>query len=463
MYNLKGFINISDLIDNNTGVVSVLGEMSPIAMSYAKEKGYYTIPTAASTELVAMSGLLEESSVVSKAPVPAEVAELALLVGRWVYDNCTNSGIMGEVSGSYPAYLAALNAHFTGPSFVDFEFSNLTMGDMVTQDVPLATDRKMPEWLSFDLIYDDGPTEKPATTKIWFSDEAFRAQFDEYEIEVVPPIDNLDNFFLPYTQVKNYIDAFTPPVMMEKIAEAIDIYPPTLVKTNMYTWEDNNDPPNTIETPWTVVIYGMAGNNVDYIIDAIKEYILSHSSHPYEDWLDIFPDIFKTTEFIITPMWNRYAIPNMTLSAGVYSPMVNFNQDIDDVLLTMLGYPEVFVRLHLMSGIFTYKSLSFYVCGSPDNRNNQFDFDDVFPDYVAVDTNSLDFGKMSPITQGWVLFMNEMIQVAETMTESSSIPFSCSRVTRDGVLFLASSYNDIQYLVTSKKYFEEEVPPPEEI
>ena len=463
MYNLKGFINISDLINNETGVVSVLGEMSPIAMSYAKEKGYYSNIDAQGIELISMSGLLDESSVISKAPVPGEVAQLATLVGQWVRDNANNSGLMGEVNGTYPDYLNALNAYFTGPSFTDFEFLNLAMGDMVTLSVPSLTDKKMPEWISYSLVYDDGPTEKPATTKLWFSDLAFRAQFDEYEIEVVPPIDNLDDFFLPYTQVKDLIDAFTPPVMMQKIAEAIDIYPPTLVKTNMYTWEDNELPPNTIETPWTVVIYGMAGNNVDLIIAAIREYILNNSTHPYEDWLDIFPDIFRTTEFVITPMWNRYAIPNMTLTAGVYSPMVNFNQDIDDYLLTVLNYDEAHVRLHTMSGVLTYKSLSFYVVGSPDNRNNQFDFDDVFPDYIAVDTNSLDFGKMSAKTQGWVLFINEMIQIAESMTESSSIPFTCTRVTRNGVLYLASSYDDIQYLITSKKYFEEEVPPPEEI
>lgn len=463
MYNLKGFIRISDLINNDTGVISLLGEMSPIAMSYAKEKGYYTNINATGIELVSMSGLLDESSVVSKAPVPAEVHELTTLVGKWVYDNSTNSGIMGEVDGAYPDYMNALNSYFTGPSFVDFEFDNLTMGDMVTLTVPSFTDKKMPEWLAFDLIYDDGPTEKPATVKIWFSDTAFRNQFDEYEIQVVPPIEDLDDFFLPYSQVKDLIDAFTPPVMMQKIAEVIDIHPPTLVKTNMYEWQNDQDPPDIIDTPWTVVIYGLAGNNSDLIIDAIRDYILDNSTHTYEEWLEIFPDIFKTTEFIITPMWNRYAIPNMTLSAGVHSPMVNFNQDIDEVLLTMSNYDEAFVRLHIMSGLFTYKNLSFYVVGSPDNRDNQFDFDDVFEDYIAVDTNSLDFGKMSAITQGWVIFINEMLQIAESMTESSNIPFTCTRVTRNGVLYLASSYDDIQYLITSKKYFEEEVPPPEEI
>ena len=73
---------------------------------------------------------------------------------------------------------------------------------------------------------------------------------------------------------------------------------------------------------------------MDYILDAIKDHILDNSTHDVDDWVEVFPDIFGMTEYIITPMWNRYSIPNMTLQTGLYSPMVNFNQDIDDILPT---------------------------------------------------------------------------------------------------------------------------------
>lgn len=463
MYALKGFIKYSNLINNDTAVVSLLGEMSPISMSYAKEKGYYTDILAPGVELVSMSGLLTESSVTSKAPVPGDVAEFTIAVGKWIFDNCTNSSILGLTSGQYLDYINAINTYFTASGYANYDFANLLIGDMVTLSVPSQTDKKMPEWMSFSITYDDAGTDKTSTVKIWFSDTAFRNQFDEYEIVVVPPITTLDDFFLPYTQVKNLIDAFTPPVMMQKIATAVDIYPPTLVKTNMYTWHDDQLPPNTINTPWTVVIYGIFGNNNDLIVQAIIDYILDNTSHTYEEWVEIFPDIFKTTEFTITPMWNRYAIPNMTLTAGVYSPMLNQGQDIANVLPTVAAYGAPFVNLHLMSGLFTYKSLAFYVVGSPNNKDNLFDFDDVFEDYIAVDTNSLDFGKMSAKTQNWVTFILELLLIAETVTPSSNIPFTCTKIIRNGILYIASSYDNIQYLITSKKYFEDEVPPPSEI
>lgn len=463
MYNLKGFIRYSDLISNVNGVVSTFGEMSPLALSYAKEKGYYTQPGVNGIELVSMSGLLTVGLVTSKAPSPAEVSELSILVAQWVHDNAENSSLFVEVDGQYPAYMAALTAHFTGVGFTHFDFANLTMGPILTMEIESAADKRMPAWLAWSMTYNESSTEYPGVCKIWFSDVAFRNEFPEYEIVVVPPIENLDDFFLALAPVTALIDAYTRPLMMEKIAEAIGIHPPTLVKTYMYDWYDNLDPPNILPTPWTVVIYGMAGDNYDLIVEAIRQYILDNSTHTQSEWEEVFPDIFKTTEFIITPMWNRYSIPNMTLQAGVYSPMVNFNQDIDEVLLTMAPMPEPHVRLHIMSGLFMYKSLSFYVCGSQNNRDNLFDFTDVFPDYVAVSTDSLDFGKMSAKTQAWVIFILDLVKKAEEMTSSSSIPFNATRIVRGGIMYIAAFYDNIQYLITAKQYFEDEVPPPEDL
>ena len=45
--------------------------------------------------------------------------------------------------------------------------------------------------------------------------------------------------------------------------------------------------------------------------------------------------------------------------------MLNQGQDIANVLPTVAAYGAPFVNLHLMSGLFTYKSLAFYVVGSP--------------------------------------------------------------------------------------------------
>ena len=65
---------------------------------------------------------------------------------------------------------------------------------MVTLSVPSQTDKRCQNGLSFSITYDDAGTDKTSTVKIWFSDTAFRNQFDEYET-VVPPITTLDDFF----------------------------------------------------------------------------------------------------------------------------------------------------------------------------------------------------------------------------------------------------------------------------
>lgn len=471
MYNLKGFIRYNDLISNDNGVVSGLGEMSPLALTYTKEKGYYVQPTINGIELVSMSGKLTEGMVTSRMPAPDEVAELAILVGKWVMDVSEQSGLFTEINDQYPLYMDALNLEFTTGSNIHFDFTNAQMGEMLTMEIAEGVDKRMPSWLSWSMTYNDGVDDFAAVVKVWFADVAFRNEFDEYEIVVVPPIDDVDDFFGNKAAVQALIDQFTIPVMMEKIAEAIDIYPATLVKTFMFNWYDDLDPPNSISTPWTVVIYGMAGNNYDFIIAAIANYILTNSSEPEHDqpaWENVFPDIFKVTEFTITPMWNRMAIPNNDPYLGVYQPMVNFSQDMVEIAPTFATYPEEHVALHLMSGVLMYNSIAFYVVGSHNNRNDQegnpiFDFDDIFPDYFAVSTGSNDFGRMSLFTQNWVIFILELLVAAKTMTESSTIPFNTTRIIRNNVMYLAGFYEGIQYLITSKQYFDEEVPPPEEI
>lgn len=469
MYTLKGFIRYNDLINNTPGIVSPLGELSPVGLSYTKEKGYYTTPGIIDIELVSMTSNLTDVGITNKYPVPANIRDFTLAIAQWIRNNATNSVILDEVNGQYPDYLNALNTEFTQPTWAGRNITTLQIGEMVTLTLPGNVDIKIPSWVGFNCEYNEpsDPTDYSATVKLWFSDTAFRNEFDDYEIIVVPPLDDdqLDTFITGnYTTINGLMNAYTRPIQQTKITEAIDIYPPTLVKTFMFDWYDNSvNPPATVPTPWSVVIYGIAGNNMDYILEAIRDHILDNSAHDVDDWVEVFPDIFRMTEYIITPMWNRYSIPNMTLQAGLYSPMVNFNQDIDDILPTFTPYPEAHVRLHAMSGTFTYKSLSFYSVGSNLNRHNEFDFIDEFPDYAAIPTDSNDFGKMTPKTQNWVIFINSLLLIAEEMSSFSPIPLTATRVVRNGILYIASTFENVQYLVVSKKYFEDEVPPPEDL
>ena len=54
----------------------------------------------------------------------------------------------------------------------------------------------MPEWISWTSLSFDN-----TTIKIWLSDESFKAQYDDFDITIIPPIPNMDDFFKNYSTV----------------------------------------------------------------------------------------------------------------------------------------------------------------------------------------------------------------------------------------------------------------------
>jgi hypothetical protein len=59
--------------------------------------------------------------------------------------------------------------------------------------------------------------------------------------------------------------------------------------------------------------------------------------------------------------------------------------------------------------------------------------------------------------------MYDMIIAAESMTQTSSIPFQFSRVIRNNIMYIAGIYNDVEYLVVAKDYFIDNIEPPTEL
>jgi hypothetical protein len=223
-----------------------------------------------------------------------------------------------------------------------------------------------------------------------------------------------------------------------------------VIRTSTFNYIDPNNSTHTVSTDWTVLIYGVAGDNIDSIKDAIMTYILANSVHLREDWVGIFPDIFKRTEFILLPLWEQYAIPNKLLSTGIYSPQVK----IADVVTKMGQYAKQYATSHIDSHVTAmghpYRSLALLSIGSPDNRNAQYELTDVFPDWLAVASTSIDFNRMSQDTQNWASMLEDMLIAAEAAGNFTVIPQGMMKVHRDGILYLAKSFKNINYLVVAK-------------
>lgn len=425
MHILKGFATHSRFTDNTVLTVNEIGELSTYSTTFAKDKGFYT--RSVSNPVTVVSFLNKQDGVeVTLAP---NIRDHVLSVVEEVYQNTVvKAGVIYA-----DELLATLLTKFQA------EASTFRCGPIVNDGTFY-----IPSWVSWK------PNFAESDIKIWFSDEAFKAEYDEFIIKVIPPIPNLNDFFKKASVVKELVEARDNATLMDSVQDAKNGFPETRIRSDLYDYVNPLDANIKIKTTWTVLIYGDAGNNIDSIKDSLMDYILSNSTYPREEWVKIFPDIFKRTEFIILPQWNKYAIEPRSVEAGIYSAFISNTDSLNALALAASAYPRAHINQYALSLTHQYKSLALSVVGSNENRDNLFALNQVFPDYINVSSTSLDFNRMSKDTRDFSELLLELIMVAEDMTEYSVIPRIMTKVKRNNKLYIVMSFKNIHYLVYAK-------------
>lgn len=430
MYTFKGFAHIGALIDNELTAVAPVGELAPIGLTYAREKTYHSSAEVPKITLIGFNSQQDGTRV-----KPADtLANDTLAVLGWIYDEAVSGSFTSDIGGFQQVFLnrwgneLILNEsgvmvqddNLWVPGFIDIEFNNPAYGDN--------------------------------RVKVWLAGDLFLSQYDEFEIFVIPPITTLDNFFNDYRVVKTYEANLDFTELLERARLEANNYPYTAIRADKFDWVDRNDRSLMLSFPWTTIVYGIAGDNVDNIKAAIVNYVLSHSGHGRDDWALIFPDIFTATEFIIVPMWNTYAVPNKVLNTGIYSPVTDIGDALAAAKATCkgTGYTEAHIEAVAAIVANTYKQINLVVVGGPENRGGINHFKDQFPDYTALSSTHVDFGRMDPVTREFILLLSDMLKIAEELTPTSTVPLRFTRMARDGVYYLVRSYEKVQYLVVSK-------------
>jgi len=428
MYLLNGFAPHAVMAVNVPGANNPIGEISTQSLTYTKEKGIYKSTDYPGPVLIAFRSVEDDTEVEASLAVTTQVLKIA----KRVYDRTLNNP---NVEQATDVILDDLRTQYSA------EASNFAGGAIVSDGRYW-----MPSWISWSK--NDLPG---SVIKIWFADAAFRTQYPFFDITVVPPIDNLDDFFLPGAQVETLLKARTLPVTMEKAQEAANNQPYSVIRAETYDYHDPNSVTRIVPSNWAVLIYGEAGNNIDSVKDAIVDYILSNSTHPREDWIKILPDLFRRSEFILVPLWDQYAIPNRVNTAGIFSPVARL-QRVTALLKTVIpGYTSAHIDSYACVTGHPYKSLAIGVVGGPENRDDHFLITDEFPDFIAVSSTSQDFQRMSEKTKGWAEMFAQMLLVADTATDGTTLPIGMTKLTRDGITYIVKSYENFQYLVATRQ------------
>lgn len=430
MYYLQGFMQILPFVDNTIDRTADVGELSDHAATFAKDKGVYTDATAAPNVELRSFYSAEETSVVSVYP---DVATNALKIGQFLY----NRARAGSSTDSLETTRQALLAEFQGV------VKAFTIGALVK-----IGNYYIPSWIAYEDVTHDTHNE----IRIWLSDTAFKAQYNHYLIDVIPPIENVDDFFLDPLDVKALLEKYKVTDQVAKANTVRGDYPYTYLDVRSYNFQNKLNKSTKYNTNWIVLVWGDAGNNPDAKKTAIQEYVLAHSKHSRDEWAAIMPELFLNTEYVIVPFWHKYAIPNKTLQAGIYAPTIYPSADIETVKKAVkgTGFETNWITANTEYSHHIYKSLAFASVGNAQNQNNIFRLSELYSDYIVVTNESSDLDRMSVKTIEFVKAFGTMLKFAETMTDTSSVDRNYPRVIRDGVVYVSITIENISYLVVTK-------------
>jgi len=438
MYSAYSFVNIQSMIDNAVGKVAPLGELSPDSASYSKEQGLYGDAVAAPyARLVCFRSTEEDDSTNNVSLVPMDVAysDPLLQVANWFAQTSINGGFSNDST------LAAQN--------FSTEFPNFTLLDIGKMYSNTAN-----QWLPGSVAIKLTTASEDNYLKLWFADAAFEAEYSFYTIEVLPPLDTVDDLTQDYETVLPALKALTIEGQIKKAKEKWSKGVRPVIDADTFEWYDFEDAEQHAPAPYVYAIWGQAGNNEDAKRQATRDFILGKSKYGQDRWEVHHPDLFIPTEFYLIPLWDRVAVPEQTVSYGLYRPVVKPAEAVRISKDTMVGYPDAWVSGDNIEIVSTcMKSLQVLALGNEKNRLAKPTFSEQWPGYAAISTTHVDFDNLHPETQQFIYLLLNMLVAAESLTAYSDLPAGMSRVTRDGKLYLAATYKDCQYLVLNKQYF----------
>lgn len=446
MLTIKGFVQIKPYIDNEPGEVSDVGELSTYSHTFSRHKGYYYSEDHPDYGLITFT--CNDDGTEEKLDVEFKRRLFTLI--DWVYTNAENKVFNDESSTFVDTILAELSDSDFG------DVKDVYAGEMIDY----KTDVFIPQFVRFSLDHDD--IEREHTIQLWFADEPFRAQYDEYEIVVVPPLDPIDDLIDEPNVVGDRLDEISVSERQRWIEDAKDYHPPTSVRVESYLWKypDSDEGESEHQTHWVALIYGEAGDNIDAVSKAFKDYTEENSDYDLEKWEEYVPDLFRLTEFTILPLWDQYSVENETVEAGLYSPIVNISRAIKLLkqLITLYGDRD-YIEEAIETTALTYKSLSLAVVASPENREAISSLSEMFSDYIVVPTTSVEYDRMSEYTRDWLKSLLELVRAAETMTPEVLSDIEVTRMYRDDRdgnehLYAVRTYDDVQFLVLTRYSYE---------
>lgn len=409
-------------------MIAKLGELSTYSRTYSKEKGEYVSTNYPGYQLVTFASLNFDTG--EAVELPNSQVEEILEVVRTALDYATSR----TQPYSYNDLLLTLQ-----------QDNKLIARELFVGELVYYKNIGLPARLSWKSINHDN-----SEINIWLADEAFADQYAGYDITVIPPLPELNDFFKPFSQVSALLDQVSISELGARVQAAKDRHPETVVRWMEFEFVNRIDRTVKRKTAWGILVYGKEGDYDDAIKDAITDWLVKNSSYNYEQWELIFPDIFKRTEVIVIPRWDKLAVQNYTDLSSLYSSMLNMKEAITFTKSMINFYDQSHTEAETYLTFHPYKTISLSITNGNNNADGKKDFKQVYWDYLPIPSMSNDFARQHLATQRMSLFLGEILVFAETATTITPLPNGFRRLTRGGLFFVASIHNGINFLVAAK-------------
>lgn len=435
MYKLKGFVTINSFVTNNQNNISPIGEISKQALTYSKSTGLYT-GTASNSDLSIYSFMSRTS--MDNVNIPNNIRDQVFEITNWITSNQTS--VNAPITKS--VFLSQLTTQFNN------SITSINAGSMIQTSGNVY----FPEWISFTKTgLPNTDVAKDNEIRIWYSDQSFKDQYDEYEIVVVPPLAAVDTFFSNYSALTLAIQNTSPSEVMINVQAAKNGFPESIMSVETFEYVNPSDSTIKLKTNWTVLHYGIAGNTSSIIKDSIRNYITANTHRTESEWKAIFPELFKTTEFIILPRWNNFSVQELVVQGGIYSSVTKLNKEINYVKNLFPTVSVNHITSHLAVLPVNYKSLNLLVLSGEQNDANMLDIEAVYPDLMNVPTTDVLFDSMDVATKTWLLKIISLLVLAERVGVYDTVPAGVRKTLRNNILYVSFTLNNVEYLIATKQ------------
>lgn len=423
-----GFGTIFQFQNNIPGQESPIGELSSWSRTYSKEKGEYQDTNVPGYGLVTFSS----KDTATEVDVELDHVEVVQVI------EVIRQLVLYASSAVPPIDPNDFRDSIQAQMYASIE--SLVFGEM--NDLGAVA---LPSWISWT-----SKTDSKSDFHIWLSDQAFQDQYPNYFINVSAPLKPVVDLLGNWQTNVDKMQQRPLSVILSEAQDDKNQKPETYVRTLEIDYVNRNNVSQKYKVNFVMMIYGVAGDDLDAIKDAIIAYLVKESGRPETDWEPVFPDLFKRTEFILWPRWDLPSIPNMSQRSGLYSTIVGLQESLDFCTANTDFYLQSWIQRNSYSIPIPYKTLSLAVVNGENNADGMKDFKALYPDYIPVDTTSPDFERMQALTKNWVLFVNRMAMAAETATNISQLPRGFRRTKRNNKLFVSGVYNKATYLMAAR-------------